>query len=259
MPVYNGEKYLKDSIKSIVNQTYKLWELIIVNDCSDDETEEIIYEFLDDDRIKYYKLNNRRNIPYCINFGISKSKGDLIARMDCDDLMLKERLEIQSKFLNENKNIYLIGSQVYYIDEDSQNRGVSNKPKKHSEIVRKFPLYNPIIHPTVMYKREIMQIIGSYDETLHLVEDYDFFIRVSHRFIVENLDNVLLSQRVHSERQSTLYEKKQLRLSLQVLLSSIKNGLIPLSSIFKLWKKVLLIIIPYTILRKYRFVKAYYK
>ena len=108
MPVYNGEKYLQEAIESILNQTFKDFEFIIINDGSTDKTLEIIKSFTDP-RIKLITQENR-GIIYSLNKGITESRGKYIARMDADDISLPERLEKEYRFLEQNPNYGIVGT-----------------------------------------------------------------------------------------------------------------------------------------------------
>ena len=108
MSVYNGETYLKEAIESVRNQTFKNWELIVINDCSTDSTAEILADFsLKDERIKVHTNEVNLRLPTSLNKGISLSAGKYIARMDADDICLPDRFEKQYKFMEENSDVAL--------------------------------------------------------------------------------------------------------------------------------------------------------
>ena len=108
MSVYNGEAYLTEAVESIINQTFKNWELIVINDCSTDSTAEILSSFaLKDKRIKVYTNEVNLKLPSSLNKAISLSSGKYVARMDADDICLPERLEKQFKFMEENRDVAL--------------------------------------------------------------------------------------------------------------------------------------------------------
>ena len=121
MCVYNDEDWLKNSIDSIVNQTFTDFEFVIVNDGSTDNSLEIINSY-SDDRIRI--INNEENLglPKSLNRGLNLCKSELIARMDADDISMNNRLEKQYKYLKKNKEIALIGGQAEYIDSDGSKK-----------------------------------------------------------------------------------------------------------------------------------------
>ncbi len=102
MPSFNTEKYIGESIKSVLNQTYTNWELLIVDDCSTDDSENVIKKFLSDRRIKYFRLEKNSGAAYCRNMALRKARGRWIAFLDSDDLWISRKLEKQIQFMEEN-------------------------------------------------------------------------------------------------------------------------------------------------------------
>ena len=138
MPSYNTAKYIADSINSVINQTYKNWELIIVDDCSNDNTDEIVSEFLKDKRIKYFKNEKNSGAAISRNKALREAKGRWIAFLDSDDLWVPEKLEKQIKFMEEN-NYYFSYSYYQEIDEKGNELGVEIQGPKR---INKFGMYN---------------------------------------------------------------------------------------------------------------------
>ena len=118
MPVYNGDKFLIKSIKSILNQTFKNFEFIIINDGSSDNSLKIIESF-DDRRIKFFNNLENRGISFTLNKGLKVAKGKYIARQDQDDISLPDRLTLQLEYIREN-NIDLVDTNLTFIDENDQ-------------------------------------------------------------------------------------------------------------------------------------------
>src|ERR1700681_1475187 len=119
LPVYNGERYLTQSINSILFQTYSNWELIIINDGSSDNTENLILNY-PDKRIKYISNDGNKGIIYSLNKGLEKAKGEFIARLDADDVALPFRIEKQVEFLTENTDYAMCGSYFQTIDSNGK-------------------------------------------------------------------------------------------------------------------------------------------
>lgn len=119
MPAYNGEKYIGDAIESVLNQSYDNFELIIVEDKSTDNTLEVIQKYIDS-RLFLYLNSQNRGIAYSTNLGIAKSKGKYIALLDDDDIALKRRLEWQVNFLEEHKDIDIVGGRSALIDSEGK-------------------------------------------------------------------------------------------------------------------------------------------
>jgi len=172
--VYNGELYIKNTIQSILNQTYTNFELIIVVNCSNDSTKEILKEF-NDERIKIYETNICQ-LAFNLNYGLLHSKGDYIVRIDADDIAESTRVEKQLQIMM-NDDYDIVGSNLTYIDEDGQIKGERKYPK-HNEDIRKKILYaSPIAHPSVMYKKSVVLKVAGYMNG-KVSEDYDLWLRL---------------------------------------------------------------------------------
>lgn len=130
-PVYNCEKYIRDTILSVINQTYKNWEMILVDDCSNDNSRKIIEEFINDDsRIKYYKLNENSGAAIARNYALEKSKGRFIAYLDSDDLWRESKLEKQIEFMLKNNYAFSCTDYEKIDDDGNSLNKVIKIPKK---------------------------------------------------------------------------------------------------------------------------------
>jgi len=155
--VYNEEKYISETIKSVLEQTFKDFEYIIIDDGSIDKTKEIIESFKDK-RIKYYYVGENKgyyNIHNAINFGLDKCKGKYIARVDADDVCYLNRLEIQYNYLEKYKKIFLIGGSAIVIN-DNGLYAKEIKKKSYPSILYKYymAISNSFIHSTIMFRNE---------------------------------------------------------------------------------------------------------
>ncbi|MEI6352473.1 MAG: glycosyltransferase [Candidatus Nomurabacteria bacterium] len=207
MPVYNGEKFLKEAIESILNQSFQDFELIIINDASTDNSLNIINKYSDNilykNKIKI--INNKENlfskhgIVKVLNSGMKIANGKYIARMDADDISLPERFEKQINIL-EKENATLCGTWAITINEDGKEISKMNYPKT-SWIGNKFYLLkgNPFIHPTVMFNKETIQNIGSYKNYKH-IEDYELWTRIVPEYKSINIPEYLFKYRIHSNQ-----------------------------------------------------------
>lgn len=177
MPVYNTEKYLKESIDSILNQTYKNFELLIIDDGSTDSSIDIINSY-DDDRIKLFRNEKNMGLPYTRNKGLELSKGEYIAFMDSDDISKGDRLEIQVKFLDNHKDFQVVSSSC----ESLINNKISKPSKKimnteYIEINNRLIFYCCINNPTVMIRKNFfIKNNIRYKEECFVAEDYDFWV-----------------------------------------------------------------------------------
>lgn len=198
LPVYNGSKYLIESIDSILNQSYSNFELIIINDGSTDDSLTIINKYAEDERVQIYTQENQ-GLSATLNFGISIAKYDLIARQDQDDISMPDRLLIQQQFLEKNKDVGMVGSWAKITNEDGS---LANRELKHpltNSQIKTFLIFdNPFIHSTVIFRKEILtrhSINYSIDKEIQPPEDYELWTRMALVCKFENLPLKLLNYR----------------------------------------------------------------
>lgn len=188
MPVYNGERYIKETIDSILNQTFEDFEFIIVNDGSTDNTKNII-ESYKDCRIKLYNLHKNMGVGYASNFAVNKAEGEYIARADSDDIYHPDRLLLQKQFLDDNPNIALVKTFVEYFGDESIRKTeryntfktILERDKNDfvtpEEISQELYFHSCIPHTTIMIRAEIMKKFGY--EDLRCCEDYNLFFKMN--------------------------------------------------------------------------------
>lgn len=202
MPVFNSEKYLADSIESILNQTYENFELIIINDGSKDNSINIINNYKKhDSRIRVISRENR-GLVYSLNEGVMYSKGKFIARMDSDDISLKERLREQLTFMHEHKFVDVLGTKVITIGDFDQNVMLETQRRYGKPIESSFTLLkeNVICHPSVLMRKSFIESIEGYRAKYQCAEDYDLWLRgIKKGYIIDNLEKELIKYRIHSE------------------------------------------------------------
>jgi glycosyltransferase involved in cell wall biosynthesis len=203
------QDYISKSIKSIINNTYKNFELVIVNDGSIDKTEEIIKSF-NDDRIKYIKKSNSGLIE-TLNYGIQKCNYSIIMRMDGDDIILSNKIENQLNYFRKSNSI-LTGTFGYLIDSHGNKRAPIDLPTKHNEILKSMLKMSPsFIHPSVMFYKDAVLEVGGYDLNFKHAEDFDLFLRLSKIGKISNLAERLIYLRKHENNISLLNAEEQIR------------------------------------------------
>lgn len=213
LPVYNAEKYLKQSIESILKQTYKNFEFIIINDGSNDNSMRIINKYANEDnRIRIIDRDNR-GLVYSLNEGISISKGKYIARMDADDISMPERFEKQLHFFNQNNDYGVVSSFInvfghgYSENENMEYEFMHNK--ENIELIDILCCKHYICHPTVMIKKYIFDKYGGYREDYRYSEDLELWSRLLRNGIkFKNLPDKLLKYR--RDKGSKTYSQKDL-------------------------------------------------
>ena len=196
MPVYNSDKYLEESIKSIINQNYAKFEFIIISDDSSERTCEILDRYSSiDRRIKVYYNKNKLGLIGSLNRGCQLSKGEFIARMDADDISMPERLQAQVDHLERHPEIGILGSWAKRIDESGRIIGLTRLPTDPNLIKWHLIFDNCLVHPSVMMRRSLIDKLNFYSENKIYCEDYDMWTRASVCSEIANLPLFLLRYR----------------------------------------------------------------
>ena len=205
MPVYNGEKYLRKAIESILNQTFKDFEFLIINDGSSDDSVKIIEEYgKNDSRIRLVHNETNMNLVPSLNRGLELAQGEYIARMDCDDISLPKRLEKQVAFMDKNADIAVCGSWIRMFDKAND---VVRYPERHDNIKCSLLFYNALAHPSVIMRRSFLNKFQVRYERI-LAEDYDIWQRLSFIGKLHNIPEILLNYRISSTSYSQLNTDK---------------------------------------------------
>ncbi|GLC87809.1 glycosyltransferase family 2 protein [Lysinibacillus piscis] len=221
MTVFNGEKYIRQSIESILNQTFTDFELIIVNDGSTDDTRNIIQSY-QDNRITLIELKENRGVGAAIKEGLKHVNRDFIAKVDADDIYMKNRFQLQLDYLQEHKNVSMVDGFINYFPDNKQieeskrfyylkniHEEQLNSIFKHKEISEKIYWFPCITHSTLMFRSAILKTV-SYNEDLKIGEDYDFYYKLNKLgFVIHKLPVKLADIRV-SEASTTVREKHQM-------------------------------------------------
>ena len=194
MSVYNSEEYLKEAVDSILNQTFTNFEFIITDDCSTDSSLKILEEYeKNDERIILVKNTENLGLTINLNRMINVAKGDYIARMDADDISLPSRFEKQFKFMEENHDIGVCGTNIQFFGNYNE---LSELPANHNEIKVELLFKDVIMHPTVMIRMSILNKYKfRYDESFIISQDYDLWCRMIDYTKFANLSGPLLKYR----------------------------------------------------------------
>lgn len=191
LPTYNGSRFIKDSIESIINQTYKNWELIIINDCSTDNTLNICKEYAkNDNRIKIFTNETNKKLPASLNIGFEKACGEYLTWTSDDNMYKENAINYMVEYLEKHLNVDFISSDFDYVDENNIfiNTQMDRYPNRNLYIL---PRFN-VVGACFMYRREIINKVGKYDESQFLCEDYDYWFRIALCCNMAFLNNVNL-------------------------------------------------------------------
>lgn len=218
MPVYNAEKYLREAMDSILNQTYTDFEFIILDDGSKDTSPDIVRSY-SDPRIRFYQNEHNMGVAATLNRGLDLATGEYIARMDSDDISLPERFEKQVTYLDAHPEIAVLATDV-------QTFGAKNfysPTSKKNEELRVDLIFNCCLcHPTVMMRGSLVQQEQFfYDPAFNKMEDYELWVRISEQHQLACLDQILFKYRVHpqqvTQNSSTEISEQYRSLKLRIL------------------------------------------
>ncbi|SVC63205.1 uncharacterized protein METZ01_LOCUS316059, partial [marine metagenome] len=222
MPVFNEEKYIFESVNGILQQSYKKFELIIINDASSDNTLSILSDF-NDKRIRIFSNLDHLGITKSLNIGLEKCRGNFIARMDADDICTTDRLALQYNYLIENPNIDVVGCNAVSISENGELTERARLPSKDKKIKWQLLFSTPILHPTVMIRSKVFIQFGVYNSVLSVAQDFDLWCRISSHVHFHNLPQVLYKLRIHSNSGSNIHKEAQEQNREKILLNHIKK------------------------------------
>lgn len=214
IPIYNAENYLADAIKSVLAQSYPYWELILIDDGSKDDSLKIAQDFAArDNRIRVITDGLNKKLPARLNQIIKEAKYDYIARMDADDIMHPERLEMQFNFLKNNINFDLVSSGLISIDNNNQVKGFRCVDELYYDFITPKLSY-PVVHPSIMARKSWFER-NQYSEKYPRAEDFELWTRSirSNDFKMAVLPDLLL------------YYREEGNLSLDKIINSYKDTL----------------------------------
>lgn len=218
MPVYNGERYLSEAIDSIIQQTYSNWELIVINDCSTDATEQIVEDYIRRDaRIRLYTNPENLKLPKSLNVGFEKATGEYYTWTSDDNIMLPNMLSTLLRTLEKNPQAGMAYSNFINIDANGEQLGTVELGEP-----QRLPFGNTC-GASFLYRRGMANQIGEYDTNLFLAEDYDYWIRMYHLTTIIHINDYLYLYRQHN---NSLSQKRKEEISNQVYRVIKKNFLV---------------------------------
>lgn len=193
LPVYNGAKYLAESIESVISQTYSNWELIIVNDCSTDETFSIASDYvIKDNRIKLISNDENLKLPNSLNVGFEHADGEYYTWTSDDNKYKPDALRIMAKCLEENNNAVMVYAN--YTDIDS----MGNEIEAAKKLDPKYIFIKNVVGACFLYTASAAKKVGAYDANMFLAEDYDFWVRMYEVGEILHIEDDLYYYRIHN-------------------------------------------------------------
>ena len=195
IPVYNGEAFIKDAVESVLNQTFRDFELIVVNDGSEDNTEDVLLPYTRS--IRYIKMENR-GVSAARNMGIRRSKGEFVAFLDQDDAFHPRKLEVTVSYLDAHPDMAMVYTPIDRIDSEGTMLQRKRLKGHSGDIFPRLFLKSFIAPSMAVCRKKIFSEIGMFSETLSSEgEDYDLFLRIASRFKVGYVNEPLVIYRLH--------------------------------------------------------------
>lgn len=230
LPVLNPDpELLRRAVQSVLGQTLADLELLVVEDPGEPgrPTAAEILASVDDPRLRVHRNEVRGTLASARNLGMRMVRSDLVAMHDGDDTSAPRRLEIQARFLREHPDVAVLGAQLEVVDERDQPLGYRSYPTQHDAIVRAMHRFNPLAHPSVMLRREVVQAAGGYSEAVdYTCEDYELWSRLAARGArFANCAEPLVRYRVHSGGMKSRLLRATLRDTLRVKAEYWRRGM----------------------------------
>lgn len=216
MPAYNTEKYIEKAIKSILEQTFKDFEFIIIDDCSTDETWNIIKKIQKNDK-RIICIHHQKNvkIPATRNELVMKAQGAYIAWQDADDISMPDRLELQFSHLEKNPTVGIVGGFLEFFDENG-SKSIRKYASDDATLRKNIFRYSPVAQPAAMIRKDVFKKVGLYDEKYTVAQDLDMSFRIGTYYEFANIPKVLLKYREHGKSATFSRLKDQLKNTLEI-------------------------------------------
>jgi glycosyltransferase involved in cell wall biosynthesis len=194
MPVYNGARFLRQAIDSVLSQSFHDLELLVVDDGSTDDSVAIA-NAVADPRLRCVAAPGHRGLVGTLNIGLRAATGEYVARLDADDVARPDRIAKQAALLDREPKVAVVGSLARLIDDRGAAGGIVRRPVSAVAIRWYALLENPLIHSAAMFRRDVVSALGGYDESLPLAEDYDLWGRILPHHAIANIDECLIDYR----------------------------------------------------------------
>jgi len=250
LPVYNADKYLHAALNSLKKQTFRDFEVLMINDGSTDSSLQILQEMeKSDSRFRVVHLPQNRGIVGALNVGIELARGNYIARMDADDISLPDRFEKQMQYIRNHQDVFILGTGLSYIDENGERLGID----RFSDFEIPVLTQTPILHATVIIRRHPVFTSGlRYRKEFNYAEDYCLWLEALKMWKADALNEVLYLYRNYDEATRFSKLKSVLWATIRVKLFAIRQlGYTPrVSDVIRFSLELILMIIPTVVIKK---------
>jgi len=236
LPSFNGSGFLRTSIESVIGQTFPSWELVLVDDCSQDSTWDIMQEYHHNnpEKIRCYQHNKNRKLPSALNTGFRKAKGDYLTWTSDDNIYKPEALEKMVIYLEDNKNIGLVYSDYSLIDSDGSV--IDDIEVQDPTLLWK----TSVVRYCFLYRREVFERVGLYSKKMRLVEDHDYWLRVYKYYTLMPMHDNLYYYRVHAGSLSNNNQAKVKKLKEKLIVQYLHLFDIENDQFTEIFKKLIL-------------------
>lgn len=247
MSVYNDSCYLKESVESILNQSFTDFEFILIDDGSTDDSWDILTHYSRSDRrIKVVKNEQNIGLTKSLNKGLELAQGEYIARQDSDDISLPERLRLQTEFLDSHIDVGAIGTGAKIIDEKGQILGFRHVDTDHERLKVFLLINNNFLHSSLMARQQLVKQIGGYNENLRYAQDYALWWDISEIARLGNLPEPLILLRTSTNNITSKKRLEQLscayKISFKAVTDSLKGKFLDEPSYQRFWWATLLVL-----------------
>lgn len=224
-PAYNAGKYIRETIESILNQTFSEFEFIIIDDCSTDNTWEIIHEYEKrDSRIRAIKNETNLGIAGNRNKGIRLAQGEYIVWQDADDISIPTRIERQLRYMEVHPRVGIVGGFLEFFSDNGSSSGMRKYCETDSELRKNIFRYSPVAQPAAMIRKQCLDEVGEYDLRYPPAEDLDMSFRIGKKHEFANIQEVVIRYREHPS-SATFTRLKKIELStLEIRRQHAKSG-----------------------------------
>ena len=224
IPVYNGASYLVETVESVQKSTYKNFEIILVDHGSKDKSKGLCHRLEKKYKnVNFYWFKKNRGLTSSLNYAVKKAKGEFIARINQDDIMMPNRLKEQVNFLKENPEYVVVGGDITLFDENYRFVDNISFPKSDSDIRNQWLLMSPYADPTVMYRKDAYLKTKGYQKYFWPADDVHMWYQLGQVGKLANLNKILTRVRWHNKAGSIASHKIQIEKTFEVHVWASKN------------------------------------